>query len=361
MAKWKGKKLSVEIYGTSHAPEIGIKAEGFPKEGVTLTKLTEFMERRKANKTVYSTPRIEGDSPVFLSGLENGKLTGEALHAVIYNQNTRSSDYNELYAKPRPSHADYAAFLKDGRMDFSGGGEFSGRLTAPYCIAGGIAKELLEKRGVQICAYVRSVGTVTGKNFSDANFSAEDLHYEEKFPALSNGEEMLNEIEKARALGDSVGGVVECMVYGAPKGIGGALFEGLEGKLANLIYAIPAVKGVSFGDGFSLSQMLGSKANDPLCMDENGDIRLKTNRAGGLNGGITNGEAITISVAFRPTPSISMPQTTVNLTTKKEEEIRIKGRHDACIVPRALPVVESAVAIGLLDEILDREQNDGIR
>lgn len=355
MAKWKGKKLSVEIYGTSHAPEIGVKAEGFPKEGISLTKLTEFMDRRKAKKVVYSTPRIEGDAPEFLSGLENENLTGEPLHAVIYNQNTRSSDYNELYAKPRPSHADYAAFLKDGRKDFSGGGEFSGRLTAPYCIVGGIAKELLEKRGVQICAYVRSVGTVTGKNFSDANFFTENPRCEEEFPSLSNGAEMLNEIEKARAIGDSVGGVVDCIVYGAPKGMGGALFEGIEGKLANLIYAIPAVKGVSFGEGFALSKMLGSEANDPLCVDEKGNIRLKTNRAGGLNGGITNGEAITLSVVFRPTPSISKPQTTVNLETGKEEEIRIKGRHDACIVPRAIPVVESAVALGILDEILDKE------
>ncbi|MBE7091016.1 MAG: chorismate synthase [Clostridiales bacterium] len=355
MAKWKGKKLSVEIYGTSHAPEIGVKAEGFPKEEISLTKLTEFMERRKAKKAIYSTPRIEADAPVFLSGLRNGIVTGECLHAVIYNQNTKSSDYNELYAKPRPSHADYAAYLKDGRLDFSGGGEFSGRLTAPYCIAGGIAKELLEKRGVQICAYVRSIGTVTGKNFTNADFSIESLKYEESFPSLSNGDAMLEEIAKARALGDSVGGVVDCVVRGAPKGVGGALFDGLEGKLANLIYAIPAVKGVSFGEGFTLSKMFGSEANDPLCVDEQGDIRLKTNRAGGINGGITNGEAITLSVAFRPTPSISKPQKTVNLTTGKEEEISIKGRHDACIVPRALPVVESAVALGLLDEILDKE------
>ncbi len=355
MAKWKGRKLSVEIYGTSHAPEIGVKAEGFPKEEISLSRLTAFMDRRKAKKAVYSTPRIEPDAPVFLSGLENGKLTGEPLHAVIYNQNTRSSDYNELYAKPRPSHADYAAYLKDGRLDFSGGGEFSGRLTAPYCIVGGIAKELLAKRGVQICAYVRSVGAVTGKKFSDADFSIENLRYEEDFPALSNGAEMLNEIEKARALGDSVGGVADCIVSGMPKGIGGALFEGLEGKLASLVYAIPAVKGVSFGDGFALSQMLGSEANDPLCLDEKENIRLKTNRAGGLNGGITNGETITLSVAFRPTPSISKPQITVNLTTGKEEEIRIKGRHDACIVPRALPALESAVALGILDEILDKE------
>lgn len=355
MAKWKGKRLSVEIYGTSHAPEIGVKAEGFPKEGISLAKLTDFMDRRKAKKAVYSTPRIEADAPVFLSGLENETLTGERLHAVIYNQNTKSSDYNELYAKPRPSHADYAAYLKDGRLDFSGGGEFSGRLTASYCIAGGIAKQLLEKRGVQICAYVRAIGSVTGKNFSNADFSTETLQYEKDFPSLSNGEDMLEEIADARAMGDSVGGVVDCVVYGAPKGVGGALFEGLEGKLANLIYAIPAVKGVSFGEGFALSQMLGSEANDPLCVDEKGNIRLKTNRAGGLNGGITNGEAITLSVAFRPTPSISQPQKTVDLTTGKEEEIRIKGRHDACIVPRALPVVESAVALGILDEILDKE------
>ena len=168
-------------------------------------------------------------------------------------------------------------------------------------------------------------------------------------------QEMIEEITKARALGDSVGGIVDCVIYGAPKGVGGALFEGIEGKLANLIYAIPAVKGVSFGEGFALSKMLGSEANDPLCVDEQGDIRLKTNRAGGINGGITNGEVITLSVAFRPTPSISKPQTTVNLETGKEEEIRIKGRHDACIVPRAIPVVESAVALGILDEILDKE------
>ncbi len=355
MAKWKGKQLSVEIYGTSHAPEIGVKLKGFPGEEISLTELCSFLGRRKAKNALYSTPRIEEDCPVFLSGMKDEKLTGEPVHAVIYNNNMRSKDYNALYAKPRPSHADYAAYLKDGRLDFSGGGEFSGRLTAPYCIAGGLAKTLLKKRGVCICAYVRSVGNAVGKNFAEKEISYQEITKPAEFPALSNIDAMLAEIEKAKLAGDSVGGVVDCMVFGMPKGFGGALFDGLEGKLSTLLYAIPAVKGVSFGDGFALSRMYGSAANDPFCVDQQGEIRLKSNRAGGINGGISNGETITLSVAFRPTPSISLPQKTVDLTTGKETEITIKGRHDACIVPRAVPVVESAVALGILDEILDRE------
>lgn len=415
MAKWQGDNLSVEIYGASHDQEIGVVFSGFPKEEFDGGAVRHLLLRRSAKAAVYSTPRKEADEPVYLAGVagatgyddakgavgeqinsaagqknaayaeqnsaagqknapdktknsarrESFFLTGEEGKIVFYNKNVKSGDYNALYGKPRPSHADYAAYLKDGRLDFSGGGEFSGRLTAPLVAAGGIAKDLLLRRGVRVIAYVSRVGNAEGFTYRAA--SAEELlsalsGYETEierdaayFPAIRGKEAMLAEISAAKAEEDSVGGRVECACLGVPGGVGGALFSGLEGKISSLLYAIPAVKGVEFGDGFDFCKERGGEANDPIVY-QSGRIVTETNRAGGINGGIANGMPITLAAAFRPTPSIGKKQRTVDLIKKENCEIEISGRHDACIVPRAVAAVEAAVSLAILDELLTFER-----
>ncbi len=351
MSKWQGKNLTLEIYGESHAEKIGVKASGFPEIAIDREKLRAFLSRRRAGGGVFSTSRIEADEPVF-KGLTDGVIKG-SFQADIYNQNKRSSDYSDLIGKPRPSHADYVSYMKDGVTDFSGGGRFSGRLTAPLCVAGGIAIQYLEKLGIRVHAYISQVGEIQARSYKDGAIEEVELLNERagNIPALSKKEEFLSAIASAKSDGDSLGGRVECIVYGLKCGIGDNLFEGLEGKIAQLVYSIPAVKGVEFGDGFDLCSMKGSVANDPLRFE--GDrVVTETNRAGGINGGISNGMEITLGVAFRPTPSISKAQRTVDLISKNDVEIEIKGRHDSCIVPRAVPCVESAVALAILDEII---------
>ena len=342
--KWKGDAISFEVYGTSHAPEIGVRAEGLPVFSLDEEKLARFMDRRKAKNAVYSTKRIEADAPAI--------EVGAAFSAVIKNSNVRSGDYSELYGVPRPSHADYAAYLMDGRLDFSGGGEFSGRLTAPLCALGGAAKQLLEEKGIAVSAWVSRIGEALGADFQNG-LTEEMLSAGEKGVWAPEGEkEMLSEIESAAAEKDSVGGEVQCAVTGMPTALGGGSFGSLEGKIASLCYLIPAVKGVSFGKGFGLARMRGSAANDPFAI-ENGEIHIVKNDAGGINGGLSNGNPVTLSVAFRPTPSIGREQRSVDLVSKTERTIEIKGRHDACIVPRAVPVVEAAVAIAVLDAYIE--------
>ncbi len=349
MSYFNGRKLKIEIFGESHSKEIGVKCKGFPKFSVDKDKLCQFLNRRKATKSAFSTPRIEKDAPEFIGKVNNGKFK-----AIIKNQNVKSGDYKELYGIPRPSHADYASYLKDGTLDFTGGGRFSARLTAPLCIAGGIAKQYLESLGIKVCAYLKSVGNIQGKSYKTESVSVAEIEENTeagKFPALSNQQLMLEEIERAKESGDSIGGVIECIVFNMKKGIGDNLFSGLEGKISSLVYAIPAVKGVEFGKGFDISKELGSNANDNLKIID-GKVRTVTNNSGGINGGISNGEQITLSVAFRPTPSISKEQDSVDLVNNKNVKINVKGRHDSCVAVRAVPCVESAVAIALLDEIL---------
>lgn len=348
---WKGRRLQVSVFGSSHEKQVGVEMHGFPREGVDENELQLFLNRRKGGSGVFSTARVEEDKPIFTCGFSTGKITANKIVAVLENKNVNSGDYEKLYGKPRPSHADYAVFCKDGRLDFSGGGEFSGRMTAPLCIAGGIAKQLLEKRGISVCAYVASVGNVFGKSYKTQLPSLNELKQTRQFPSLSDEQQMLDAIAAAKSEGDSLGGVAECIVFGLKAGVGGALFDGLEGKLAYLLYAIPAVKGVEFGAGFDIAEMLGSRANDQLSYLD-GEIKALSNNAGGINGGISNGSELTLAVAFRPTPSISKAQRTVDLVNKTNTEIQICGRHDACIVPRALPVVEAMVALGILDNIL---------
>ena len=351
MSVFKGKNITLEIYGESHAERIGVSAAGFPEMPVNVEELSAFLSRRSGGKK-YSTSRKEQDIPVF-SGLKDGKICGE-FTAEFFNQDIKKSDYESLYAKPRPSHADFVRFVKEGTLDFAGGGRFSGRMTAPFCVAGGLAVQYLRRLSVHISAYVSSVGTVKGKSYREGGmdaFKAATLRDSGEFPSLDHKEEMLSCIEECKKAGDSVGGVVECIVSGLAAGVGNDLFEGLESKISSLVFAIPAVKGVQFGDGFSLSERYGSAANDEL-QAENGKIKLRTNRAGGINGGVSNGEDLTLSVAFRPTPSIAKPQKTVDLLTGENITISISGRHDPCIAPRAAVCVESAVALALLDEIL---------
>lgn len=352
MSTFKGKNISVEIFGESHSDTIGVKVEGFPTFKYDADKLNKFLERRKASGQVYSTARTESDTP-FFDNVTDAQIDG-SFTAVIYNTNKRGQDYSELVGKPRPSHADYAWYLKDGVTDFTGGGRFSGRMTAPLCIVGGLAKQYLENLGIKIFAYVKSVGAVCGKSYKDGEIAVEELQQlvtSGTFPALSHADEMLSEIAQTKAQGDSLGGVVECIVYGMKSGVGDCLFGGLEGKISQLVYSIPAVKGVEFGDGFDIAKLTGSVAND--CYQYvNGQVKAIKNSSGGLNGGISNGENITLSVAIRPTPSIAKEQNTVDLINKVNTKIRIKGRHDACIVPRAVPCVESAVALAIIDELV---------
>jgi len=345
--KWRGDVIEFEVYGTSHAPEVGVTAKGLPKTPLDKEKLARFLDRRRAKNAAYSTKRIEADLPEV--------QVGDAFCAVIKNTNVRSGDYNELYGIPRPSHADYAAHLLDGRLDFSGGGEFSGRLTAPLAVLGYAAKEILSSHGVTVSAWTSEIGGVKGATYQHG-LTPEMLSCGEKGLWTPEKEtEMISVIEEAAAKKDSVGGKVECAVVGLPGAVGGGSFGSLEGKIASLLYLIPAVKGVEFGRGFGLAAMRGSQANDPLRM-AGGKVKLVKNDAGGVNGGLSNGAPVTIGVVFRPTPSIGAPQQSVDLVKGENAEIEIKGRHDACIVPRAVPVVEAAVAIAVLDAMAEGEK-----
>ncbi len=350
MAIFNGKNISVEIYGESHSEKIGAIVKGLPTFTFDSQKLSDYIGRRKASKNAFSTTRIEEDIPVFKNA-DNQTISGD-FSFEIYNKNVKSGDYNELYAKPRPSHADYASYLKDGTLDFTGGGRFSGRLTVPLVVVGGILKQYLETKGIFVESFVSKIGSVNCLSYKNTNINREFLleNRDNAFNVLSKKDEVLREIENAKLDGDSVGGIVECIVYGLQAGLGDNLFEGLEGKIASLVYSVPAVKGVEFGSGFEFSSMLGSQANDQLSIT-GGKIKLLSNNNGGINGGISNGENVTLSVAIKPTPSISKKQQTVDLISKENCEIEIKGRHDSCIVPRVAVCIESAVIIALVDEL----------
>ena len=347
MSRWIGNRLIVELYGESHSEAVGVKCDNFPTVKFDYEKLLAFMRRRQGGQGFNTTPRKEDDIPEFISGVLGDEIVSNSFEVVIKNNNKKSADYDELYGKPRPSHADYCDYAKTGNLDFSGGGRFSARLTAPLCVAGYMAKEYLNSKGVYAYSYISSVGRVKGKSYKKG-VDRKMLENIKGFPSLSKKRTMINEIKKAVKKGDSVGAVCECVVYGVKAGVGENYFDGIEGKIASLIYSIPAVKGVEFGLGFELSSLNGSVANDPFIY-ENGEVKTKTNNAGGINGGIANGMPITMRVAFRPTPSIAKEQETVDLINKQNVKIQIKGRHDGCVAVRALPVIESMVYLALLD------------
>ena len=309
------------------------------------------MERRRAKKSAFSTARLEGDKVIFEKGVEDGKITGD-VRAVIKNSAQHSKDYRKTYKIPRPAHADYVAYTKYGdTFDYKGGGKFSGRLTAPMCIVGGILKQILEEKGIKINAFISRIGKVQGKTYDDINqedFSEKDI--DKEFPTLidSQKEAMLKEIEDAKFDLDSVGGVIDCVITGLPVGAGEYMFDSVEGKLSTLAFAVPAVKGIEFGAGFELAKMRGSEANDEFYY-ENGEVKTKTNHNGGINGGMANGMAVTFRVVIKPTPSIAKEQNTVNLITGENVKLKIEGRHDSCIVPRAVPVIEAISAIAVYE------------
>ncbi len=345
----------VELYGGSHERAVGVKIYGVPAgTAINVEHIADMLKRRGATSSPWSTPRTEKDEVVFVSGIENGRTNDETIVAEVINNNVRSSDYDGYSVTPRPSHADYVSVRKYGRA-FPGGGPFSGRNTVGICIAGAIAKDILSERGIRVKAYVAEIGGVKGMSYKKTDTQTiSDSAYTEIY-SLSDCDKMTARVISAKETGDSVGGIVECVVTDVPVGIGGAFTSGVESEVAYWLYGIPGVKGVEFGLGFGFAGINGSEANDCFSVSENSKIVTLTNNSGGINGGITNGMPITISVAVRPTPSISKPQKTVNLDNSEPTEISVKGRHDACIVPRAVAVVESAVACALLSLILKEE------
>ena len=344
-----GEHLRLTIFGQSHAPAIGMTLEGLPAgEAIDMEALQAFLERRAPGRNDWSTPRREADAPEFLSGLVGNVTCGAPLTAIIRNTNTRSGDYANLAVVPRPGHADYTAQVKySGHQDYAGGGAFSGRLTAPLCIAGGICIQLLKRRGIEIISRIASVGTAE----DTAPLTCSTA--EKPFPTVSDeaGTAMRAVIADAKAEGDSVGGVIECAVLGLPAGLGGPLFDGMEGRIASIVFGIPAVKGIEFGAGFASARLRGSENNDPFTV-ENGTVKTVSNRCGGILGGITDGMPLTFRAAFKPTPSIARAQQSVNLKTLTPETLRVTGRHDPCIVPRAVPCVEAAAAVAVYDALL---------
>ena len=352
-----GKILKVSVFGQSHGTAIGVNIDGLPAgEAIDLEELQRFLDRRRPGKNKLSTARNEGDAPEILSGLENGKTCGAPLCAIIRNSDQHSGDYAELADKPRPGHADYTAWVKwKGHADMRGGGHFSGRLTAPLCVAGGIAKQILARRGVYVGAHLGSVGTVCDEHFP--LFPTRELFEEiaaKPFPALddASGARMQDVILAAKNVLDSVGGVIECAAIGLPAGLGDPMFDGVENRLAAALFGIPAVKGVEFGEGFTAPCLHGSQNNDAFAV-EDGRIVTTTNHAGGILGGITTGMPVLLRAAFKPTPSIGQIQKTVSLSAKENADLQIHGRHDPCIAHRAVPVVEAVTATVLLDLLLE--------
>lgn len=356
-----GHKLKIELFGQSHGRAIGVVMDGLPA-GIPVDEeeLYRFMSRRKPGTSRLSTQRKEDDRPVFLAGLLNGVTAGSPLCAVIENTDTRSNDYANLTDLPRPSHADFTARIRYGEsVDMRGSGHFSGRLTAPLCIAGGIARQILARRDVYVGAHLLRI-----ENESDEAFP---LHPTKELfesiaaktmPVLSDeaGARMAEAVEKARAEADSVGGVIECAAIGLPAGIGSPMFDGLENRLAAALFGVPAVKGVEFGAGFAAAKMRGSVHNDPFIV-ENGEIKTSKNDAGGLVGGITTGMPVIIKCAMKPTPSIGKPQQTVSLSRMEPATLEIRGRHDPCLAIRAVPVIEAVTAFTILDILMEEKEN----
>ena len=349
-----GKNLQLSVFGESHGPLIGATLHGFPSglkidEDYILTQL----KRRAPGQDKTATPRKETDTPRFVSGIHNGHTTGAPITIIIENTNTLSKDYESLKNIPRPNHADYAAMIKySGFTDPRGGGHFSGRLTAPIVAAGALARLLLLEKGATIGGHVCQVGNTSDALFDTQICSEELSSLSAQYFAVRNSkskEKMLEEIENARKNLDSIGGMVEVAAVGLPAGIGEPMFDTIEGNLAKLIFGIPAVKAVEFGAGTSFAQMTASESNDNFTINDNGKITAETNHCGGVLGGISSGAPVVLRATFKPTPSIAQSQQTVDMAKNQNTTLEVKGRHDPCIVPRALPVVEAVTALGLLD------------
>ena len=323
-----GRNIHLTIFGQSHSKAIGAVIDGFPAGfKIDMRALKAFMARRAPGQK-GTTARKEADQPVILSGLVDGMTCGSPLAMMIENTDARSAGYKDFKRVPRPMHADYPATVKyDGYNDISGGGHFSGRLTAPLCFAGGVCLQYLKQKDVKIKAKLVSAGGVQGRKMKSC-------------------------IENAQIAGDSVGGIVECCITGVPAGVGDSGFDSLESSIARMIFSIPGVKGIEFGAGFAAAAMKGSQHNDSWCFDKEGNVRTKTNNHGGILGGLSTGMPIVFRVAFKPTPSVALPQESVDLKTGKSSVLEIKGRHDPCIAVRAVPCVEAAAALVLCDYML---------
>lgn len=351
-----GNKLKITLGGESHGKNVYLIAEGLPA-GIEIAHDEVRRElMRRATGKAYTSGRIEPDLPLF-EGLKNGCTTGAPLKIVIENEGANGESYDSLGGKLRPSHADFPAAVKG--LNAKGGGEFSARLTAPLVALGAIIRQMLAAEGITVGSHVMSVGNLYDDAFDAVNVDEKQLGTlsKEAFPVISDEAKRLfiKRIERARAEGDSVGGVIECAAVGMPVGVGGAYWHGLESKLANILFGVPAVKGVEFGVGFDGATMMGSSYNDELYIDNN-EIKTRTNRVGGILGGMSNGMPIVFSVAFKPTPSIAKEQNTVDYLSKTNCKISVEGNHDACIVARAAAIVEAATLIALYDAILEEKQ-----
>lgn len=359
-----GNKLKLSIFGESHGSAIGIVIDNLPPGiKIDMDYIEKQMARRAPGKNNLSTRRKESDSVKVLSGVFNDYTTGAPLCAVIYNEDTKSKDYSELKDNMRPSHSDYPAYVKyEGFNDYRGGGHFSGRITAPLLFAGALSMNILESyKGIFVASHIRSIYNIEDDRIFDVydeDFEPNQYIYlkDMEFPVLSEekGKLMKAEILKAKEQGDSMGGTVETIITNIPPGYGQPFFDSVESRLAHMIFSIPAVKGIEFGAGFSITKMKGSHSNDSyMIRDEK--ISAKSNNNGGILGGITNGMPILFTAAIKPTPSISIPQDTVNIATMENTVLQVKGRHDPCIVQRALPVIEGAAALVILDLLLERD------
>ena len=361
-----GNALRVTVFGQSHSQAVGCVVEGLPSGHVVdMEALGRFMARRAPGQGPWTTPRKEADLPRIVSGLNpRGATCGAPLAIVIENTNTRSRDYDNLMAVPRPGHADYTAWAKwHGNQDVPGGGHFSGRLTAPLCAAGGIALQMLAERGVRVGAHLLSVADVRDEPLCALdNAPASQVRLQGQLDALTDGrtfppidaeagKAMLAAIDDARRELDSVGGVVECVATGMPAGVGSPMFDGIENLIARAAFGVPAVKGVEFGRGFEAARLRGSEDNDPYRMVD-GTVTPVTNNAGGALGGITTGAPVLFRMALKPTSSISRPQESVDLTSGSDATLEVHGRHDPCVATRAVPVAEAICALALLDALL---------
>lgn len=357
-----GRNLKVTVFGESHSAGIGAVISGIPAGiEIDMDRVAAFMALRVPGKNKLSTARKEADLPEVLSGILDGVTTGSPICAVIRNTDTRSGDYKNIMDVPRPGHSDFAAYMRyGGKNDVRGGGHFSGRLTAPLCFAGAICLQILESKGIYVGAHIQSVGEVEDVRFDDVHPTIEGLTGPmwKAFPVIDDeaGAKMQQEILAAAEDQDSIGGVIECVIAGVEPGFGAHMTDGVENRLAAAMFGVSAVKGIEFGSGFAGSRMRGSQNNDPFCI-EDGKVRTVTNHHGGSLGGITSGMPIRFAVAMKPTPSISKPQQSVSLSRMESETLVIKGRHDPCIVHRAVPVVAAVAAMTVLDMIYEGKGN----
>ena len=348
-----GARYRTTIFGTSHGPFVGCTIEGL-RSGMRIDEafVQAQLDRRRPGQSLVTSQRQEADRVEFSEGISDGLATGEPIVALIRNEDVQSKSYSTVARVPRPGHGDFAAAVKyGGKSDLRGGGQLSGRMTAPIVVSGAIARQVLEPKGVRFYAHAAQIGRVTAQPVSPQQIEANVERNAVRCADVEAADRMIEEIEAARKDRDSVGGIIEAVVTGLPPGVGEPFFESIESALAHLLFSIPAVKGVDFGAGFRAASMRGSEHNDPFAV-EAGRVVTETNHAGGILGGITNGMPVTFRVAVKPTASIAKPQRSVDLATMMPTEIVVTGRHDPCIVPRAVPVVENAAAMAILDLML---------